>query len=296
MKSKLIVLSKIALVFVVIGFFLPIIDVPIVGTVNGVRLISFLSEVGKSSQPFLFLLIPLFSLMSILFTFFLMHKGENLEKGSFVALDFIVTTIVSCIVFMSFAKFSKVFDMKELPFKELLSHVVGTGGYFVFFGIVAADFFLLLEILIVILSFMLEGSGDAVDEVIETYKKKFNVENANKFALYLLGIVLLLIGYFMPLKDEGYSMVGFVLNSVFEYGWYVEVFAALAIVASVIGLLVLSPLFTAKDAKVISIATTALSLFGGIIAFVSYGISGTALFIIVGWFLSIIGALKAKIE
>lgn len=84
MKSKLVVASKASLLFVVLGFFLPIFSIPIVGNISGVQLANMLSEVGQSSYSFLIWLIPIFAIVSIILSGYFTYSKIETENLSFL--------------------------------------------------------------------------------------------------------------------------------------------------------------------------------------------------------------------
>lgn len=144
MKSKLVVASKASLLFVVLGFFLPIFSIPIVGKINGVQLANMLSEVGQSSYSFLIWLIPIFAIVSIILSGYFTYSKIETEKPLFFIIDFcLLMLILLCgLIALDIAQNVTGDLSADLPLTSIASEILGTGAYLVFIGWVVS--FLLL--------------------------------------------------------------------------------------------------------------------------------------------------------
>lgn len=124
MKSKFIIFSKLSLLLVVIGFFLPIFKALVV-SVNGVQLSKLYSELGMTVYSIVVWLIPVLALVSVAITFCLSRANSDLDKPLFRVIDFAILIILILCVFVPLAK-NNAFS------------VLSVGGYLMLLGLAAS--------------------------------------------------------------------------------------------------------------------------------------------------------------
>lgn len=147
MKSRLLLMSKIALAFVVLGFFLPILRIPLIGNLNGVDLAKMFSELGEVKYTVAIWFVPLFALVSIgIYLVSAMHGKD--ENSLCVVLDFCV--LAGILAFILFSIISNMDDMSSDAGKigtAIFREVLSIGAYAVALGWVTSLGFLVFHIM-----------------------------------------------------------------------------------------------------------------------------------------------------
>lgn len=139
-------MSKVALAFVVLGFFLPILRIPLVGSVSGVDLVQFLTEFKETKYIAAILFIPVFAFVSIGVYLVTLRLGKT-GNPVCVAVDFCV--LAGTLVYLIFSMISSMKDMSESVteiataiFREILS----VDAYMIVLGWIASFVLLIMHI------------------------------------------------------------------------------------------------------------------------------------------------------
>lgn len=128
MKSKFIIFSKFSLLFVVIGFFLPVFAGPFGGNINGVQF----SNLLPSSYSVGLWLIPVLAFVSIALTACLAFAKVEIERPLFFIIDFIILLALFLCVFILLYK-SGIAAGGTSSFEGLLE-ILHIGAYLIFLG------------------------------------------------------------------------------------------------------------------------------------------------------------------
>ena len=177
MKSKFIIFSKFSLLFVVIGFFLPVFAGPFGGNINGVQF----SNILPSSYSVGLWLIPVLAFVSIALTACLAFAKVEIEQPLFFIIDFIILLALFLCVFILLYK-SGIAAGGTSSFEGLLENL-HIGAYLIFLGWFAS------LILFIVCFLTYTEAIDKISSVIDKLGKK--IDKLPVASQMLIGVLIL---------------------------------------------------------------------------------------------------------